>query len=232
MPFANFSVDSILSTGEGNSGTSKCHNSFRPSVVSASSCHGCLTDEGSSCFEMRPFDSVGTEFGPRAGDDDTSLVVSRWALQCIRMIAGDDAKMTTTKTVTADSPEQTSPTNAANSIFLNPSISLGNCNAFPLFQQMQKAKRIRTAFSPSQLVKLEQAFNGSQYLVGSERKVLAKQLALSETQVKVWFQNRRTKSKRLDNGEMMPTKSSAEEESERGTKRKETAQNTTNEMSE
>merc|ERR1719242_2908603 len=60
----------------------------------------------------------------------------------------------------------------------------------------RKPKRIRTAFSPSQLLKLEQAFEKNQYVVGQERKELAKLLNLSETQVKVWFQNRRTKHKR------------------------------------
>jgi len=60
----------------------------------------------------------------------------------------------------------------------------------------RKPKRIRTAFSPSQLLKLEQAFEKNQYVVGAERKELAKNLNLSETQVKVWFQNRRTKHKR------------------------------------
>merc|ERR1719361_486330 len=60
----------------------------------------------------------------------------------------------------------------------------------------RKPKRIRTAFSPSQLLKLEQAFEKNQYVVGAERKELAKHLTLSETQAKVWFQNRRTKHKR------------------------------------
>ena len=48
----------------------------------------------------------------------------------------------------------------------------------------RKPKRIRTAFSPSQLLKLEQAFEKNQYVVGAERKELAKHLNLSETQVR------------------------------------------------
>ncbi|KAK3851144.1 hypothetical protein Pcinc_019833 [Petrolisthes cinctipes] len=68
---------------------------------------------------------------------------------------------------------------------------------FPTFLlPFRKPKRIRTAFSPSQLLKLEQAFEKNQYVVGAERKQLAQSLNLSETQVKVWFQNRRTKHKR------------------------------------
>ncbi|XP_037780798.1 homeotic protein empty spiracles-like [Penaeus monodon] len=68
---------------------------------------------------------------------------------------------------------------------------------FPTFLlPFRKPKRIRTAFSPSQLLKLEQAFEKNQYVVGAERKQLAQALNLSETQVKVWFQNRRTKHKR------------------------------------
>ena len=51
----------------------------------------------------------------------------------------------------------------------------------------RKPKRIRTAFSPSQLLKLEQAFEKNQYVVGAERKELAKSLNLSETQVRRTF---------------------------------------------
>ncbi|KAM9795562.1 empty spiracles homeobox 3 [Neosynchiropus ocellatus] len=60
----------------------------------------------------------------------------------------------------------------------------------------RKPKRIRTTFSPSQLVQLEQAFEQTHYVVGSARRHLANGLCLTETQVKVWFQNRRTKHKR------------------------------------
>jgi hypothetical protein len=57
----------------------------------------------------------------------------------------------------------------------------------------RKPKRIRTAFSPSQLLKLEQAFEKNQYVVGAERKELAKNLNLSETQVTALFECRVTR---------------------------------------
>lgn len=48
----------------------------------------------------------------------------------------------------------------------------------------RKPKRIRTAFSPSQLIQLEDAFNRNHYVVGQERKDLAVALNLTETQVR------------------------------------------------
>ncbi|XP_062578409.1 homeobox protein EMX2-like [Saccostrea cucullata] len=73
----------------------------------------------------------------------------------------------------------------------------GNSAPGMFFHPYRKPKRIRTAFSPSQLLKLENAFEKNHYVVGQERKDLASRLNLSETQVKVWFQNRRTKFKRV-----------------------------------
>lgn len=52
-----------------------------------------------------------------------------------------------------------------------------------LLHPFRKPKRVRTAFSPSQLLKLEHAFESNQYVVGAERKALAQALNLSETQV-------------------------------------------------
>ena len=66
-----------------------------------------------------------------------------------------------------------------------------------MLSPFRKPKRVRTAFSPSQLLKLEHAFEKNHYVVGAERKQLAQALNLTETQVKVWFQNRRTKHKRV-----------------------------------
>ncbi|XP_060601757.1 ventral anterior homeobox 1-like [Ruditapes philippinarum] len=67
---------------------------------------------------------------------------------------------------------------------------------FPKALDLDRPKRARTTFSPDQLFELEREFQRNQYLVGKERSELAKRLRLSETQVKVWFQNRRTKYKR------------------------------------
>jgi Homeodomain len=48
-----------------------------------------------------------------------------------------------------------------------------------LFHPYRKPKRIRTAFSPSQLLRLEHAFEKNHYVVGTERKQLAQSLVIS-----------------------------------------------------
>ncbi|XP_037952536.1 homeobox protein DLX-2 [Teleopsis dalmanni] len=59
-----------------------------------------------------------------------------------------------------------------------------------------RKKRPRTAFSASQIKALESEFERGKYLSVAKRTALAKQLHLTETQIKIWFQNRRTKWKR------------------------------------
>lgn len=63
-----------------------------------------------------------------------------------------------------------------------------------------KGRRMRTAFTLDQLHVLERSFQSSHYLSVFERHVIAKALELSETQVKIWFQNRRTKWKKEQEG--------------------------------
>lgn len=46
---------------------------------------------------------------------------------------------------------------------------------------------------PLQVNELEKRFNKQKYLASSERAQLAKQLNMTDAQVKTWFQNRRTK---------------------------------------
>lgn len=61
---------------------------------------------------------------------------------------------------------------------------------------MNKIRRRRTTFTSSQLKSLEQKFRDKKYLTITERNNLAKNLRLTDTQVKTWFQNRRTKWKK------------------------------------
>lgn len=59
-----------------------------------------------------------------------------------------------------------------------------------------KKRRPRALFSHAQVYELERRFAIQKYLTAHEREQLATMLHLTETQVKIWFQNRRYKNKR------------------------------------
>lgn len=60
----------------------------------------------------------------------------------------------------------------------------------------KKPRKARTAFTDHQLNMLEKSFERQKYLSVQDRMELAARLNLSDTQVKTWYQNRRTKWKR------------------------------------
>ena len=57
-------------------------------------------------------------------------------------------------------------------------------------------KRPRTAFSSEQLARLRKEFEENRYLNEDRRRALASELGLNETQIKIWFQNKRAKLKK------------------------------------
>ncbi|XP_055337500.1 homeobox protein Nkx-3.1-like [Paramacrobiotus metropolitanus] len=86
--------------------------------------------------------------------------------------------------------------------FLNKSLgrkckSHSDLEAGPLVHSTKpRKKRSRAAFSHAQVFELERRFSHQRYLSGPERAELAAALSLTETQIKIWFQNRRYKTKR------------------------------------
>lgn len=62
-----------------------------------------------------------------------------------------------------------------------------------------RRKKARTTFTGRQIFELEKLFEVKKYLSSGERADMAKLLNVTETQVKIWFQNRRTKWKKKDN---------------------------------
>ncbi|TNN16111.1 Homeobox protein [Schistosoma japonicum] len=130
------------------------------------------------------------------------------------------------KTITTTGSEMTIMTTAGTSeneqltpriISLQPKSITTTITALPTIMNstsssITRRKRTRAAFSHAQVYELEKRFNYQRYLSATERAELARSLRLSETQVKIWFQNRRYKTKkRLMNSMLNPSNHSSDD---------------------
>lgn len=89
-------------------------------------------------------------------------------------------------------------TSQTNPFYLSLSSSGPRSRRIKRRERNPEEKRPRTAFTSEQLARLKKEFEENKYLTEKRRQDLARDLGLNESQIKIWFQNKRAKIKKAN----------------------------------